>query len=120
MKGAHHTTNRTMPPRSKGKRLGVGATCAPLLKYLHPSNKISEIFSNPVAGQRLEDCVAQQRRDATRRGNTFNTIYFTSATAPGVKLYCATRYAVVKTEGAPEDFFEQGRPLVTPRAATSP
>ena len=41
-----------MPRKSKGKRLGLGATCALLLKFLHPSDKLAEKFPNVRGGGR--------------------------------------------------------------------
>ena len=110
----------TMPRNSKGKRLGLGATCAPLLRYLHPSDKLAEKFPNVVPGQRLEDCVVQRRGMASRKGKDFNAIFFSSPTLPDVELWCATRYALVRTEGRPSQFFDVRAAAGAPPGALPP
>ena len=110
----------TMPRKSKGKRLGLGATCAPLLKFLHSSDKLAEKFPNVVPGQWLKDCVVQRRGMASRKGKDFNAIFFTSPTLPDVELWCATRYALVRTEGHPSEFFEVRAAAGAPPGALPP
>ena len=109
-----------MPRKSKGKRLGLGATCVPLLKFLHPSDKLAENSLNVVPGQRLEDCAAQRRGMASRKGKDFNAIFFTSPTLSDVELWYATRYALFRTKGHPSEFFEVRAAAGAPPGALPP
>ena len=42
-------------------RHGNGAKCSVLIKYLHPEKKVSEVFPNAIAPDRLEGSIARRR-----------------------------------------------------------
>ena len=53
------------------------------------------LLTNAFANQRADDLVATHHDVATRAGQTYNTIYFTSPSIPGVEISAAKIYVVV-------------------------
>jgi hypothetical protein len=80
-------------------RLGEGATCSVLVKYLRPSRDVKEAIPNPGPNHRVLDLVAVRREVTTRAGQTYDSVFFTSATLPGLSVSAAKRYVVVTAEG---------------------
>ena len=82
--------------------IGEGARCSVLVSNLRPSKEVSERIVNAVPRQRVEDLVAVRRGIITRGGKTYEAIYFTSETFPGLEVYASKRFTVVKGEGRPD------------------
>jgi hypothetical protein len=57
------------------------------------------LLTNASANQRADDLVATHHDVATRAGQTYNTIYFTSPSIPGVEMSAAKKYVVVTAQG---------------------
>ena len=80
-------------PRQAALRIGEGAHCSVLISRLRP---------NKANDQRLTDLKAVCVARTSRRGHVYNAVFFTSESVPGVKLFCASCYAVVAEEGLPD------------------
>jgi len=85
--------------RGRPLRLGEGARCSVLLKYLQPSRDVASTFPNVTSTQRLDDLVAVRRAQHTRRGRSIDTVFFTSPTFPGIEMSAARKRVVVLAEG---------------------
>ena len=81
------------PPKAR-LCLGEGARCSALLKFLRPSKVIAEAFVNPTKDQRLDDLIAVSRETTTRGRKTFVSIFFRSATIPGL-IHAAEKWVNV-------------------------
>ncbi len=90
--------------RGRTLRLGEGARCSILLKYLLPSRDVASTFPNTTSTQRLDDLVAVCRAQHTRRGMSVDTVFLTSPTFPGIEM-SAARKRVVVVEGGHVDSF---------------
>ena len=88
-------------PRPPTKCLGEGARCSVLVKLLRPSREVAEALPNTTAQQRLDDLIATRLDRTDRRGNNFESVFFTSVSIPGVILSCARRNCTVREEGHP-------------------
>lgn len=99
-----HKIETTMPARRL--RLGVGAKCSILINRIHPGNITAVAFPNYTRHDRLDDCVVIDRRPVTRGGKTFIGVFFAHPSLEGHDVYTAQRFAVVKSEGDPSEFFE--------------
>ena len=99
----HHSTM----PRPPTLRLGEGATCSVLLKFLRPSREVSEKFPNAVPTQRLDDLVAVRFAVVTRGRSSYPAIFFTSPTLPGIQLQAARKKVKVLQEGHPGSYWER-------------
>ena len=73
--------------------------CSVLVNKLHPSRDVIAAIPNAAANQRVEDLVAARHAVATRNGKTFETIYFTSPSLPGLEMSAAQRFVVVMVPG---------------------
>ena len=93
-------------PRQQKKRLGIGATCSVIKRFLHPSRTIQEKYQNITTYDRLEGLIALRKEEKTIRNRACVSIVFRHADFEGIELYCAERYAIVTEEGSPADFFE--------------
>mmetsp|Transcript_18595 Transcript_18595/g.34436 ORF Transcript_18595/g.34436 Transcript_18595/m.34436 type:complete len:136 (+) Transcript_18595:107-514(+) len=80
-------------PHQAALRIGEGAHFSVLISRLHP---------NKANDQRLTDLKAVRVARTSRRGHIYNAVFFTSKSVPRVKLFCASRYAVVVEEGFPD------------------
>ena len=88
--------------RPRTKRLGEGARCSVLVKFLRPSKEVAEALPNATAQQRLENLIATHLGKTERQGNNFESVFVTSATTPGIILSCARRNCIVREEGHPD------------------
>lgn len=93
-------------PRPSAKRLGEGARRFVLVKLLRPSREVAEAFPNTTAQQRLDDLIATHLGMTDRQGHAFESVFFTSASIPGVILSCARRNCVVREEGHPDALWD--------------
>ena len=96
-------------PRSPALRLGEGARCSVLLKKLHPSPTINELFPNYESQRRLDDLRATHQAEVTRRGRTYTATFFSSASAHGHILHCANRWVTVLEEGNADGYWDNPR-----------
>jgi hypothetical protein len=86
-------------------RVGEGATCSILLKFLRPSREMSERFPNALPTQRLDDLVAVCFAVFTRGRSSYPAIFFTTPTFPGVELQAAKKKVKVLQEGHPGSYW---------------
>ena len=94
---------------ARGNRLclGDGARCSVLLSKLRPSARVAEAFPNSESTQRLDDLVALRRQCVTRRGLTYDAIFFSSASIPDIELSSARRFVIVVEQGPDEGLWEE-------------
>ncbi len=97
-------------------RLGKGARCSCLVKFIQPSKDVAAALVNPEPGRRIEDLIATSRDATTRGGKTFVAIFFQSSTIPGL-LHAAERWVKVEEEGPPDQLWEAAAPVEAPAAA---
>ena len=57
-----------MAPRAQKKRLGKGARCSILIKYLRPSQEVAQAIPNATDQQQLEDLIATCLGKMTHQG----------------------------------------------------
>lgn len=86
--------------------LGEGARCSVLLSKLRPSIDVEAAFPNRLATQRLEDLVAVRHEQITRRGLTYEAVFFTSESIPGIELSAARRFVIVNQQGPEEGLWD--------------
>ena len=103
-------------PRPRPLIAGTGAECSVLLKYLHPSKRISEVFPNRTANERLDGLVAIKKDGRKVNKKMQQCIIFRHDRFPNEELHCVTRFCKVLKEGAVEDYFE----VQVPVAAVEP
>ncbi len=60
-------------------RLGGGATCSALLKFIHPKPAVNAYFINATARDRATDLVALRVDDVTRKGRTYKAVFFSAS-----------------------------------------
>jgi len=99
------TKHQSTMPRPPTLRLGEGATCSVLLKFLRPSREVSEKFPNAVPTQRLDDLVAVRFAVVTRGRSSYPAIFFTSPIFPGIQLQAAKKKVKVLQEGHPGSYW---------------
>ena len=93
--------------RSRALPIGEGAVCSVLVNKLRPSRTVAEALPNAAANQRVEDLVATRHAVITRSGRTYDTIYFTSPSLPGVEICAARRYVIVMVPGHADAIWTQ-------------
>jgi hypothetical protein len=81
------------------KRLGKGVRCSVLVMLLRPSREVVEALPNTTAQQRLDDLIATHLGMTDRQGHNYESVFFTSASIPGVIMSCARRNCIVREEG---------------------
>lgn len=86
-------------------RLGTDATVRILLKYLHPKQKVKELYPNHTANQSLEEC--RVLRLGTKNINRVErvVVFVSHDVFQTDELYCAVRYAHVTEEGPEASLF---------------
>ena len=92
--------------RSTTKRLGEGARCSGLVKLLRPAREVAEALPNTTAQQRLDDLIATHLGMTDHQGHNYESVFFTSASIPGVILSCARRNCIVREEGHPDALWD--------------
>ena len=73
--------------------------CSVVVNKLRPSRTVAEALPNAAANQRVKDLVTTHHAVITRSGRTYDTIYFTSPSLPGVEISAARRYVIVMVPG---------------------
>ena len=91
-------------------RLGVGAKCCTMLKYLHPAKLIDEKYPNRTAKSKLDDLLVIRQEIKKVNKKEQRCIVFRHGLFDGVELYCVQRWAKVLTEGAIEHLFDSSEP----------
>ena len=74
---------------------------------------VSAHFPNALPTQRLENLLETHQSQMTRRGLTYEAVFFSSATIPGETFHCAKRFTVNPEEGPDEGLFDK-EPAPTP------
>jgi hypothetical protein len=85
--------------RSTTNHLGEGVRCSVLAWLLRPLREVDKALPNTTAQQRLDDLIATRLDRTNCRGNNFESIFFMSASNPGVILSCARKNCIVREEG---------------------
>jgi len=93
-------------PRKQSKRLGVGAECSVLVKFIHPSRLVSQTIINPKNNQRLERLLAIREEKKKVHGKEMSCIIFRHDDFENIELYCIRRWVKVDKEGPETQFFE--------------
>ena len=88
-------------------RLGQGAQCSVILKKLCLSAVFSLHFPNTLPMQQLDSLRVTHQAQVTRRGLSYEAVFFSSVTVHGEILYCVKRFVVVREEGPAEGLFEK-------------
>ena len=106
------------------RRLGVGAKCSCLSRFVHPSQHIRDKYPNPVSGHRLEGCltIRQEVKEVSRRDQLCIIVHhddFKTADGEFIELHAVKRYFKVTEEGDLDLFFDdpgesQGQGVATP------
>ena len=96
-------SNALNAPRKK--RRGIGASCSVLIRYLYPSNLVSERYPNKDKCDALGGIIITKRdvRRFTRRGQLF--IFMKHEDFKDKELHCVQRWVIVDTEGSDVHFF---------------
>lgn len=94
-----------MPRRPKKKKIGIGAKCSVLKRFLHPSRLIGETYHNIAFHDRLTNLVAVRQEQKQIRNKMVPCIIFQHDDFPGTDIYSHKRYVLVVEEGAAADFF---------------
>jgi hypothetical protein len=79
---------------------------------LRPSRTVAEALPNAAANQRVKDLVATRHAVATRSGRTYDTIYFTSPSFPGVEISAAKKFVIVMVPGHADAMWTHFAPAV--------
>lgn len=93
--------------RGHRRLLGDGARCSVLLSRLRPSKQVADAFPNSTSTQRLDDLVPLRRERVTRRGLSYESIFFSSASIPNIELSAARRFVVIEEQGPNEGLWEE-------------
>lgn len=91
--------------RSKPLRPGIGAECSAMIKFLHPSKRISEAMTNCPPTYRLVGLLAIKKETRKVNHRDQSCIVFRHDKFPNEELYCAARFCRVLKEGNEKDFF---------------
>jgi hypothetical protein len=79
---------------------GVGATCAVLMRMLHPRKRVSERFPNAAKTDKLTGLIVQSKEVRKIAGREQECVLFRHDDFDDEILYCAVRWVVVTTESA--------------------
>ena len=92
---------------AKNKRLGAGAKCSVLIKFLHPSKLVKETLTNPRHNERLDDLIAirEERKKVNRKDQV--VVAFRHCKFDNQELHCVKRFVKVVNEGHPDHFFNE-------------
>ena len=77
-------------------RMSQGAYCSVLPKKLRLSAMVSAHFPNALPTQQLEYLRVSHQSQVTRRGLSYEAVFFSSATIPGETFHCAKRFEFVR------------------------
>ena len=92
------------------KKLGVGAKCTILMKFLHPSKVIADKYPNQTAHSVMENCLCVGRDQKKIRNQEKDVVIFCHDDLPNKVIYCVPKWPKVNEEGAAEHFFEETMP----------
>ncbi len=91
-----------MPHRRNTMRLGEGVVWRALIKHIRPTAAVKAAFPNSLPTARQEDLIAIRREQKTRRGLTYDAVFFSSESIINVELSVAKWYITVIQEGPPD------------------
>ena len=86
-------------------RLGEGATCSVLVKFLRPTREVKEKYPHNVPDERVDGLVAVRAGRKTRGRTEYPAVFFTHPEFPGVELSAAQNKIKVVAEGHPSGFW---------------
>ena len=89
----------------KKLRLGVGAKCTVLLKYLHPGKLIDTKYPNRTAQSTLDNLLAIRQEVKKVNKKEQHCILFRHGKFEGLELHCVNRWVRVIVEGPEEHLF---------------
>ena len=78
-----------------------------LLKKLLPSAVVISHFPNALLTQRLDNLRVSHQSQVTRRGLSYEAVFFSSATIPGDNFHCDNIFVVVWEEGPDEGLLDK-------------
>ena len=81
--------------------------CFVLLKKLLPSAVASAHFPNALPKQRLDNLRVTHQAQVTRRGLSYEAIFFSSVTVPWETFHCDKMLGVVREEEPAEGLLEK-------------
>ena len=84
------------------KRIGIGAECSVLVKFLHPRKKVVAQMPNAGHHERLSGLLSIRREMKQVNQKKQMCIVFRHDSFPDQELHAVTRYAKVDKEGAEE------------------
>ena len=98
--------------RPRALLLGEGGVCSVLVTKLRPSRTVAEALPNEATNQRAKHLVATRHAIATRSGRTYDTIYITSPSLPGVEISAAKKNVIVMVPGHTDAMWTHFAPAV--------
>ena len=87
--------------RSRALPISEGVVCSVMVNKLSPSRNVAEALPNAAVNQRVKDTT--HHAVITRSGRTYDTIYFTLLSLPGVEISATQRYVIVMEPGHTDD-----------------
>ena len=91
---------------ARKKKIGVGATCSVLTRFLHPRPEIVRKYPNAKFADRLGGLIAQSMEVRKLNHKDQTVIVFRHNDFPNLMVYSQKRYAKVLQCGAAADYFE--------------
>ena len=95
---------------AKKKRIGIGAKCLVMVRFMHPSPVILESIVNCSHKDRLNYLLVIGQDEIVINKVKKPVITFCHETFEGKVLYCCPRYANVIVEGPESQFFNLSAP----------
>ena len=85
--------------RKASLKVGTGAECSVLLKFLHPAKRVKEVIINKPANGRVDGLVAVKVETKTVNRKDQECVFFCHNSFPNEFLWCCKRYCKVTNEG---------------------
>ena len=91
------------------RRLGIGADCSALTKYLHPAQLVNDRYPNRTARARISGllCIRQEEKVVNHKKQICGV--FRHPDFEGSEVYCVLRWVRIAREGGSEHFFGRVR-----------
>ena len=84
---------------------GIGAQCSVLIKFLHPSKRVTDVLINFSDKDRLYDLLAIKAEQKRVKKKIQDCIIFRHDAFPNEELYCVRKFCKVLKEGHVVDIF---------------
>ena len=94
-------------PRTIKTRLGSGAVCDCLVRFLHPRGTTNTKYPNAHHKQRIDDLLAIKTVVKKMNNKEQMCFIFNHTDFDDTRLYCVLRYAKVLTEGDESGLFQK-------------